>query len=308
MMLRLALFLVTNLAVLLVFGVVLGVLVATGIVPPDLAQAYGPLLALCAAFGFGGALVSLALSKEVARRAVGAQVIDRPRDANEAWLLQTVTDLAKRAGIGTPEVAIYDSPEPNAFATGARRDAALVAVSTGLLRRMSRDGVEGVLGHEVAHVANGDMVTMTLLQGVLNTFVLFFSRIAGNLIDAALRGNSREQRQSYGYGPGYYLATVVAELVLGLLATVIVMWFSRWREFRADAGGARLAGTTSMLTALEQLAASHGEEGHLPESLSAFGIRPGGGGLLAGLFRSHPPLDVRITRLRERARGEGLDL
>lgn len=303
---RIALFLATNLAIVLVFGVLLALLTASGVLPPDVGRAYGPLLVLCAVFGFGGSIVSLLLSKGIAKRSVGAHVITQPRSAEEAWLLQTVAALARDAKIGMPEVAIYDSPDVNAFATGARRDDSLVAVSTGLLRRMDREGVKGVLGHEVAHIANGDMVTLTLLQGVVNTFVLFFARVIGAMVDSALRGG-RDDRRSYGYGPGYWIASIVAELVLGLLATMIVMWFSRWREYRADAGGAALAGAYPMLTALEQLAGGTADRG-LPDSLTAFGVRSSPGGLLTALFSSHPPLDRRIARLRERVRAQGLDV
>lgn len=287
---RVVLFVLTNLAILLVFSLVMGVLTASGLLPRD---GYAPLLVFAAIFGFGGAFISLALSKWIAKSSTGARVIDVPRDETEAWLLRTVEQMAREVGIGTPEVAIYDAPELNAFATGARRNAALVAVSTGLLRGMRRDEVEGVLAHEVSHVANGDMVTMTLLQGVLNTFVLFFSRVIGSVVDAALRGNGERR---YGPGPGYWITTIVAEMVLAVLATVIVMWFSRWREYRADAGGAKLAGTERMVAALQRLRASQ-TGSQLPESLRAFGIRDGSGSLLAGLFRSHPPLEDRIARL-----------
>lgn len=308
-MLRIGLFLVTNLAVMLVLGVLLGILTTTGVIPPEYSASYGPLLVMCGVFGFAGSLISLFLSKATAKRSVGARVIEQPRGPEEAWLVQTVARLAQEAGIGVPEVAIYDSPDVNAFATGARRNDALVAVSTGLLRSVDREGVEGVLGHEIAHVANGDMVTLTLLQGVLNTFVLFFARVIGMAIDNALRrGNN--SRSSFSYrGPGYYLGVMLAELVLGVIATVIAMWFSRWREYRADAGGARLAGTYPMLSALEQLADSaRADREGLPESLAAFGIRPSKGGLLAKLFSTHPPLDERIRRLRARAQSEGIEV
>ncbi|HBP17345.1 MAG TPA: protease HtpX [Planctomycetes bacterium] len=309
-MLRIALFLATNLAVMLVLGVLLAVLSAAGVIPPEYSRSYGPLLVMCGMFGFTGSLISLFLSKTIAKRSVGARVIEQPRGAEEAWLVQTVARLAEEAGIGMPEVAVYDSPDINAFATGARRNDALVAVSTGLLRRVDRQGVEGVLGHEVAHVANGDMVTLTLLQGVLNTFVLFFARVIGMAIDNAMRRGGNNNRASFYYrGPGYYLGVMLAELVLGVIATVIAMWFSRWREYRADAGGARLAGTYPMLHALEQLADSaRADREGLPESLAAFGIRPSKGGMLAKLFSTHPPLDERIRRLRARAQSEGIEV
>jgi heat shock protein HtpX len=223
---------------------------------------------------------------------MGAQVIAQPRDANEAWLLETVGRLARGAGVGMPEVAIYDAPEPNAFATGARRDAALVAVSTGLLRGMSRDEVEAVLGHEISHVANGDMVTLTLIQGVLNTFVFFLSRVVGSVVDSAMR---REGDRG-GRGMGYFAAVMIAQLVFGLLASLVVMAFSRHREYRADAGSANLAGAGKMIAALERLKAAQGMPPLLPESMRAMGIR--GGGRLSGLFASHPPLDARIAALR----------
>ena len=306
---RIGLFLITNLAVVAVLGVLMAVLSAAGVIPPEYSRSYGPLLVMCGMFGFTGSLISLFLSKTIAKRSVGARVIEQPRGPEEAWLVQTVARLAQEAGIGMPEVAIYDSPDVNAFATGARRNDALVAVSTGLLRRVDRKGVEGVLGHEVAHVANGDMVTLTLLQGVLNTFVLFFARVIGMAIDNAMRRGSNSRSSFFYRGPGYYLGVMLAELVLGVIATVIAMWFSRWREYRADAGGARLAGTYPMLSALEQLADSaRGEREGLPESLAAFGIRPSQGGLLAKLFSTHPPLDERIRRLRARAQSEGLEV
>lgn len=295
MLTRLFLFLITNLAVLIVLTVVMGLLTATGVIPTGAAGQYVGLLVFASLFGFGGAFISLAMSKWVAKRATGAQVIVTPRNGEEAWLIERVAALAQQAGIGVPEVAVYPSGDPNAFATGARRNAALVAVSQGLMNTMTRDEVEGVLAHEVSHVANGDMVTMTLIQGILNTFVIFFSRIVGSIVDSALRGNRRSS--GYGRGPGYWLATIVAEMVLGLLATIVVMWFSRWREFRADAGAARLAGPDKMVAALERLRRLQGG-GKLPPSIQAFGIRGVVGGALTALFRSHPPLEDRIDRLR----------
>jgi heat shock protein HtpX len=221
----------------------------------------------------------------------GAQVIEAPRNSSEAWLLETVRRQAERVGIDMPEVAIYDSPEPNAFATGATKNNALVAVSTGLLQQMQRNEVDAVLGHEISHVANGDMVTLTLLQGVLNTFVIFFSEVIGRLIDAAMRG--RDDRGGPGWG--YWVTTIVARMVLGLFAALIVMWFSRRREFRADQGGASLAGRDSMVSALRRLARS--DSSHLPEAVSAFGITPRPS-RFGGLFRSHPPIEEHIAALQ----------
>ena len=289
---RVILFLATNLAVLVVFGLVMGALEATGVLQ-DLPFDWLPLLIFAGIFGFGGAFVSLLLSKTIAKWSTRAQVIEQPRNQAEQWLLQTVTDTSRRAGIGRPEVAVYDAPEINAFATGWNRNNALVAVSTGLLHKMRPEEAEAVIGHEIAHVANGDMVTLTLIQGVLNTFVLFFSRVVGMAVDSFLRG--RDDRG--GYGIGYFVATIVCEILFGILATVIVMWFSRWREFRADAGGAELAGRPKMIAALERLKAEY-EPSHLPDSMAAFGIKGGRTGGLMSLFRSHPPLEERIAALR----------
>lgn len=292
---RVALLVLTNLAVLLVLGVVLQILEAAGVFQGMTSQ-YGPLLVIAAVFGFGGALVSLAMSKTIAKFSTGAKVIERPRNDTEQWLVRTVEKLARQAGIGMPEVAVFDAPEPNAFATGMRRNASLVAVSTGLLRSMDRDEVEAVLGHEVAHVANGDMVTLTLIQGVLNTFVIFFSRIVGGIVDSALRGDREDSRG--GYGIGYFVATFAAQIVFGMLASIIVMWFSRYREFRADAGGAKLAGREKMISALERLRSAH--ESTLPQQMAAFGIKGGMGRGFSRLFMSHPPLEERIAALRAR--------
>jgi heat shock protein HtpX len=226
----------------------------------------------------------------MAKRSTGAQVIQDPRGPAEMWLVETVGKHAKAAGIGMPEVAIYDSPAPNAFATGARRDSALVAVSTGLLRGMNKDEIDGVLAHEVSHIANGDMVTLTLLQGVVNAFVIFFARVIGHFVDRVILKNER------GLGIGYFVVSIVAQIVLGILASTIVMWFSRQREFRADAGAARLAGANRMVAALERL--KSGADEPLPEALNAFGISGGAKQGLAALFASHPPLDERIARLK----------
>jgi heat shock protein HtpX len=252
----------------------------------------GSLLVLSAVMGFGGALISLAMSKWMAKRMMGVQVIKEPRNATEQWLVATVRSQAEQAGIGMPEVGVFESPQPNAFATGARRDAALVAVSRGLLDSMSRSEVEAVLGHEITHVANGDMVTLTLIQGVVNTFVFFLSRVVGSIVD---RSMSRDGERSSGMG--YFITVMVAQLVLGFLASMIVMWFSRQREFRADAGGARLSGRNNMIAALERLKAAHGPA-PMPKQLAAFGISSGTVSGLSRLFMSHPPLDERIAALR----------
>jgi len=291
---RVFLFLVTNFAILLVLSVVWSLLGIGSILDDQgVHLQLGPLLAMCAVFGMGGSFLSLAISKWMAKRATGAVVIEQPGNATEQWLVETVRQHAQAAGIGMPEVAIFDSPDPNAFATGARRDHALVAVSTGLLRSMRQDEVSAVLGHEVSHVANGDMITLTLISGVVNTFVLFFSRIIGHVVDRVVFKTER------GYGPAYFITSILAQIVLGIAASMIVMAFSRRREFRADAGGARLAGTPAMVGALERLKA-HVEQPHLPEQLRAFGISGGAKGGLARLFMSHPPLDERIATLKSR--------
>ena len=284
---RIALFLATNLAVLALAGIVMSVL---GVHPGQMSG----LLVMAAIFGFGGSFISLLLSKTMAKRATGAQVIEQPRNDAERWLLTTVQRQAQAAGIGVPEVAVYDAPEINAFATGANRNKALVAVSTGLLRSMSRDEAEAVLAHEVSHVANGDMVTMALLQGVLNTFVIVLARVVGGIIDSYLSGNREGDR---GPGLAYFLIVMVLEVVFGLFATMIAMWFSRRREFRADAGGAHLAGRQKMIAALERLAANQ-KPSTLPAQVEAFGIAGGIGQGLRKLFLSHPPLEQRIATLR----------
>jgi len=251
----------------------------------------GGMLVFAAIFGFGGALISLALSKWTAKRMMGVRVITAPQTDAERWLLATVQRLAGQAQIGMPEVGIFDAEEMNAFATGARRNAALVAVSTGLLRSMSRPQIEAVLGHEISHVANGDMVTLALLQGVLNTFVIFLARIIGNIVDRALFKNDREES-----GIGFFLTTLVAQIILGIFASMIVSWYSRRREFRADRGGADLAGTGSMIGALQALKQSHGEP--MPPQMQAFGINTGRADGFMRLFMSHPPLDERIAALQ----------
>ena len=283
---RIALFLATNLAVMVLAGIVMSLL---GVHPGQM----GGLLVMAAIFGFGGSIISLLLSKTMAKRATGAQVITQPRNEGEQWLLSTVQRQAQATGIGMPGVAIYDAPEINAFATGANRNNALVAVSTGLLRAMNRDEAEAVLGHEVSHVANGDMVTMALLQGVLNTFVIVLARVVGGIIDSYISGN----RESRGPGFAYFIIVMALELVLGLFATMIAMWFSRRREFRADAGGASLAGRGKMIAALERLSANH-RPSTLPAQVEAFGIAGGIGHGLKKLFLSHPPMDERIAALR----------
>lgn len=275
-MLRIGLFLATNVAVLFVLSIVLNVL--------GLDQQSGAgFLIFAAIFGMGGSFISLLMSKSMAARSVGAQMIENPRDATERWLLETVQQQAQAAGIGMPQVAVFDSPSPNAFATGANKNAALVAVSTGLLQHMTKDEVEAVLGHEISHVANGDMVTLSLLQGVMNTFVLVFAHIVAGAID----------RGSRGRGAGYYIGYFVAQAVLGFLASLVVMWFSRYREYRADDGGAALAGRQKMIAALERLQQASSPE-VLPDGVEAFGISGGLGSLLS----THPPLEKRIAALR----------
>ena len=288
---RIVLFLATNVAILLVLSITLRLLGVEGILDEQGVDLnLGALLVLAAVFGMGGSFISLALSKWTAKRFTRAQVIEQPRGGTEAWLVETVRRQAQAAGIGMPEVAIFDSPDPNAFATGARRNHALVAVSTGLLRRMSRDETEAVLAHEVSHVANGDMITLALIQGVVNTFVIFLSRVIGHVVDRVVFKTER------GHGPAFWITAIVAQLVLGVLASVIVFWFSRQREFRADAGGARLAGRGSMIAALERLQATVAQP-HLPDQLAAFGISGGTRRGLARLFMTHPPLEERIARL-----------
>lgn len=287
---RILLFLATNLAIVIVLTIVLSIL---GI---DSRSTTG-LLIIAFVFGMGGSFISLALSKWIAKKTTGAQIITQPSTSTEHWLVDTVQRQAQAAGIGMPEVAIYDSPDINAFATGMKRNDALVAVSTGLLRNMTEDEAEAVLGHEISHVANGDMITLALIQGVLNTFVIFLARLAAGAIDSVLRG---QEEEGGGLGfLGYMAVTIVLELVLGILASIIVMWFSRQREFRADSGGARLAGREKMISALERLRSMH-EPSHLPDQLAAFGINGKASGL-AHLFMSHPPLEQRIMALREGA-------
>lgn len=285
-MLRIGLFLATNLAILVLLGIVLSIF---GI---DSRSTSG-LLVMAGMFGMGGSLISLAMSKWIAKKSTGAFVIEQPRNSTEKWLVDTVARQAQHAGIGMPEVAIYDAPEMNAFATGMKRDDALVAVSTGLISGMSQDEVEAVLAHEVSHIANGDMVTLALIQGVLNTFVIFFARVVATIIDNFL--SSDEDGGGLGFF-GYMAVAMVLEIVFGLFASFIVMWFSRKREFRADSGAASLASRQKMIGALQRLQAQHSPSS-LPEQVAAFGIRPKEGGL-AGLLRSHPPLEDRIAALQ----------
>ena len=289
-MMRILLFLATNIAVLLVASVTLSLLG----VDRYTGQNHGDLLIFCAVFGFTGSLISLFISKWMAKRSTGTQIIDQPRTRQEQWLLQTVEKLANKAGIGMPEVGIFPSHQSNAFATGWNRNSALVAVSQGLLDRFSAEEVEAVLAHEIGHVANGDMVTMALLQGVVNTFVMFFARIIGDIVDRVILKNEE------GRGIGYLVATIAAELVLGLLASTIVMWFSRRREFRADEAGADLAGKHAMIGALNRLRAEQNIEADMPKALVAFGINGGLKQGLAALLMSHPPLEVRIAALQQR--------
>ncbi|MBU2114332.1 MAG: protease HtpX [Gammaproteobacteria bacterium] len=282
---RIVLFLITNLAVILVLSVVLNIVFSVlGIDRSGI----GGLLVFAAVFGFGGSFISLAMSKWMAKRSTGAVIIEQPRNATEQWLMTTVARQAKNAGIGMPEVAVYDSPEMNAFATGMNRNNALVAVSTGLLRNMREDEVEAVLAHEVSHIANGDMVTLTLIQGVVNTFVIFLARLVAGMLNN--NGNN-----SQGGGLAYFATVIVLEMVFGVLASIIVMWFSRQREYRADAGAAKLeGGPNKMIAALERL--KHNHESQLEGSMMAFGIA--GGAKKSELFLSHPPLEKRIAALR----------
>ncbi len=291
MLKRIGLFVLTNLAVMFAVTVVINVLGALGVFGHGaFMRHYGSLVVLSGVVGFGGSLFSLLASKWIAKFSTGARVIAAPQSSEEAWLLETVARLAERAGVGKPEVAVYDSPTLNAFATGPTRNSALVAVSSGLLERMNRPEIEAVLGHELTHVANGDMVTLTLLQGVLNTFVFFFSRVIGSVIDGALRGRDDDRR---GGGIGYFVSTMLAQVVLGVFATLIIAAFSRYREFRADRGGAELAGREKMIAALRRLGTE--EESRLPEAVAAFGINGAG---VSAWFRSHPPIAERIAALR----------
>ena len=292
---RVFLFIMTNIAIIAVLSIVLRLLgVGSMLDESGTNLDMNNLIAFAAVFGFGGAFISLALSKWMAKKMMGAQVIERPRTQTEVWLVETVGKQAKMAGIGMPEVAIFDSPSPNAFATGMKRNSALVAVSTGLLKTMDKGEVEAVLGHEVSHIANGDMVTLTLIQGVVNTFVIIFSRVVGHFVDRVILKNQR------GHGIGFFVTTIIAQIVFGILASVIVLWFSRKREFYADAGGAKLAGRGNMIQALEKL--KRGATEPLPEQMAAFGISgKTSRSNLKRLFMSHPPLDERIEALKRSA-------
>lgn len=291
---RILLFLGTNMAVLLLVGVIFNLLGLEGILAENGVDLnLGPLLLMCAVFGFGGSLISLFLSKWMAKRGTGAYVIEQPRNPQEQWLLDTVKELAEEAGIGMPEVAIFPSEASNAFATGWNRNAALVAVSAGLLQRFEPDEARAVMAHEIGHVANGDMVTLTLIQGVVNTFVLFLARIIGHTVDRVIFKNQR------GYGIGYFVVTIVAQVVLSFLASAIVFWFSRWREYRADHAGATLTNKTHMIAALQRLQLEQGQAQDMPGELKAFGISEQMKQGLSGLFSSHPPLDDRIRALQQ---------
>ena len=286
---RILLFVVTNLAIVVVLSVVMRLLGLDQYLATRGGSLSG-LLIFAAIFGFGGSLISLAISKWMAKRVMGVEVITQPRNSKESWLLNAVAAHARNAGVGMPEVGIFDSPEPNAFATGASRNNALVAVSTGLLQRMNEREVDAVLGHEISHVANGDMVTLALIQGVVNTFVIFLARIIGNLVDRAFF------RSEDGRGPAFFITVIVSEIVLGILASLIVFWFSRQREYRADRGGAQLSGRSNMIAALEKLKAVHEP---LPQQFAAFGIADGRlASGFAKLRMSHPPIEERIAALR----------
>jgi heat shock protein HtpX len=291
-MMRIGLFLATNIAIMVVLAIVMQVFGLSGVLDAQGVDLnLNALLIISAVVGMSGSFISLALSKTMAIRGTGAQVIKQPGNETERWLVETVSRQAREAGIGMPDVAIYNSPDMNAFATGINRNSALVAVSTGLMQQMDRGQAEAVLGHEVTHVANGDMITLTLIQGVVNTFVFFLSRVIGHVVDRVV---FKVQR---GHGPAYWITAIIAQIVLGILASAIVMWFSRYREFKADKGGARLAGTSKMISALDRLKRG-ADQPHLPDSLAAFGISGGFKSGIARLFMSHPPLDERIAALQ----------
>lgn len=289
---RILLFLATNIAVMVLVGIVMNFFGASILAQNGVDLDLRGLLIFSAAFGFIGSFISLFLSKWMAKRSMGVQLIENPQNADERWLLQTVTDLAAKADIKMPEVGIFPAQQPNAFATGWNKNDALVAVSVGLLRSMKQNEVKAVLAHEIAHVANGDMVTLSLVQGVVNTFVIFFSRIIGHFVDRVILKNDR------GYGIGYMVSSIVAQIVLGIFASMIVMWFSRYREFRADEGGATLADRQSMIAALEALKRGSDMPDEMPATMSAFGISSGVKSGLQKLFASHPPLDERIAALK----------
>lgn len=291
-MMRIFLFLATNAAVLVLISVVFQIFGIEGILAENGVDLnLQALLVMSAVIGFGGSFISLAMSKMMAKRGMGVQIIEQPSNSTERWLVDTVRRQAQQAGIGMPEVGIFQAPEPNAFATGMRRNNALVAVSSGLLQNMNTDEVEAVLGHEMTHVSNGDMVTMGLIQGVVNTFVIFLSRVIGHVVDRVVFKTER------GYGPAYFITSIVAQIFLSILASMIVMWFSRRREFRADAGGASLAGRGKMIGALQALQRAH-EPKDLPGEFAAFGIAGGIGSGIKRLFMTHPPLEERIAALK----------
>jgi heat shock protein HtpX len=290
---RIFLFLATNLAIIVVLSITLRILGVERILDEQgVGLNFNNLLVFAAVFGFGGSFISLAISKWMAKRSMRVHVIEKPRNATEQWLLETVRRQAKAAGIGMPEVGIYESPDPNAFATGMSKNNALVAVSTGLMNAMDRNQVEAVLGHEVGHVANGDMVTLALIQGVVNTFVIFIARVFGHFVDRVIFKNEQ------GHGPAFWIATIVAEVILAVLASIIVMWFSRQREFRADQAGARLSSRDNMIGALEALARASGRPVQMPDQMAAFGIRGGVAQGMKRLFMSHPPIEERIMALK----------
>jgi heat shock protein HtpX len=289
---RIFLFLLTNIAVLLVLSVTLRLLGVDRILNEQGGLDFQALLVFSAVIGFGGSFISLLMSKWMAKRATGAHVIETPANTTERWLVDTVQRQAQRAGIGMPEVAIYDAPEINAFATGWNKNSALVAVSTGLLNNMSQDEAEAVLGHEVGHVANGDMVTLALIQGVVNTFVIFLSRVVGYIVDRVVLKNDR------GHGIGFFVTSMIAQVVLGILASIIVNWFSRQREFRADHAGATFAGRNKMIAALKRLQLNYGQPPQLPDQVKAFGISGVTGEGFKRLFMTHPPLEERIAALQ----------
>lgn len=289
---RVFLFIVTNIAILAVLFVVLSLLGVTGILDEQrVGIDYYNLLIFAAVLGFGGSFLSLVISKWMAKRLTGTKIISSPKNETEAWLVRTVRQQASRVNIGMPEVGIFDSEAPNAFATGMNKNKALVAVSTGLLRNMNQDEVEAVLAHEISHVANGDMITLTLIQGVVNTFVIFISRIVGHFVDRVIFKNEE------GHGIGFFVSTIAAQIIFGILASTIVMWFSRQREFRADAGGAQLAGSGKMISALEKL--QKGIQEPLPDQMASFGINGKKNHGWKMLFMSHPPLEDRIQALKQ---------
>ena len=293
---RILLFLATNLAVILVASLTLSLL-GVGSYMTSQGLDYGNLMAFCLVFGMAGSVVSLLMSKWMAKRSMGVQIIEQAGNADEQWLLSTVKELADKARIGMPEVGIFGSAQSNAFATGWNRNNALVAVSTGLLNKMSREEVKAVLGHEIGHVANGDMITLTLIQGVVNAFVMFFARIIGSFVDRVVLKNEN------GHGIGFYIATFVAEMILGILASTIVFWFSRRREYRADIAGAELVSPQAMVSALARLQADSKMPSEMPDEMVAFGISGEMKNKLGGLFLSHPPLEKRIAALKQRYQG-----